>query len=82
MAKNLAITSGFTDLPTLQKEAIYLQPGLPTNKPLRKITLEGIGSVADGGTQVKTTDEVGKINILSVETVNGETIVKYQLLQN
>lgn len=75
--KNLSITWGQTDLETLKKEAIYLQPGLPTDKPLRKITLESVGSVADGGTQVKTTSEVGKIIILAVEPINGETTVKY-----
>lgn len=77
--KNLTITWGQSDLGMLQKEAIYLQPGLPTNKPLRKITLEGIGSVADGGTQVKTTKEIGGVEILAVEEVDGETIVRYQI---
>lgn len=48
-------------------------------KPLRKITLEGVGSVADGGTQVKTSGEVGEIEILAIETLGDETIVRYRL---
>lgn len=63
----------------LQKEAIYLQPGLPTDKPLRTLKLEGIGVVADGGTQVKKTSEVGKIQIDAIEEKTDMTVVKYSL---
>lgn len=78
--KNLAISWSFVTLEDLEKEAIYLQPGLPTNKPLRKITLEGVGSVADGGTQVKHTGEIGKIEIPSVETEGDNTKVNYRVV--
>lgn len=78
--KDLSITWSFAPLDELQKEAIYLQPGLPTNKPLRKITLESVGSVADGGTQVKRTSEIGRVEILSVVPENGETIVNYRVV--
>lgn len=78
--KDLSISWSFAPLEELQKETIYLQPGLPTNKPLRKITLEGVGSVADGGTQVKRTSEVGRIEILSVVSENGETVVNYRVV--
>jgi len=77
--QNLKITWGQTTLAELEKNAIYLQPGLPTNKPLRQITLEGIGSVADGGTQVKETSEVGEIEIISVKIEGEDTIVRYSL---
>lgn len=79
VSKNLEFTWYFQPLKELQKEAIYLQPGLPTNKPLRTLKLEGIGAVADGGTQVKHTGEVGKILIASIGEENGFTIVKYAL---
>lgn len=79
--KDLAITWEFVSLDDLQKSAIYLQPGLPTNKPLRKITLEGVGSVADGGTQVKKTGEVWKIQVISIETEGETTKVNYAVLQ-
>ena len=77
VAQNLAFSCEFVPLEQLTKDAIYLQPGLPTNKPLRKLTLETVGSVADGGTQVKNTKEVGRINILSVTVQDGNTIVVY-----
>jgi Ser-tRNA(Ala) deacylase AlaX len=77
--QGLAFTTAFVPLSELEKDAIYLQPGLPTNKPLRKLTLEGVGSVADGGTQVKRTSEVGSISIPSVTEGNGTTLVAYRL---
>ncbi|MBI2310278.1 alanyl-tRNA editing protein [Candidatus Collierbacteria bacterium] len=80
VAKKLKITWSFAPLEELQKEAIYLQPGLPTNKPLRKITLEGVGSVADGGTQIKETSEIGRIEVSSITSENGETVVKYRVI--
>jgi len=80
ITKNLKITWSFMPLDELTKEAIYIQPGLPTNKPLRKITLEGVGSVADGGTQVGSTGEVGKIGITAIESQAGTTKVSYLVL--
>jgi len=77
--KGLNFTCQFVPLSELEKDAIYLQPGLPTNKPLRKLTLEGVGSVADGGTQVKNTSEVGKIIIPSITTQDENTIISYSL---
>lgn len=74
------LTTMVVPLEELQKDAIYLQPGLPTNKPLRKLTLEGVGSVADGGTQVKNTSEVGTITVSSVTQENGNTTVVYGVL--
>jgi alanyl-tRNA synthetase len=69
----------FVSLEVLEKDAIYLQPGLPTNKPLRKLTLSGVGSVADGGTLVKSTGEVGTVKILSIERQEDQTRIYYQV---
>jgi Ser-tRNA(Ala) deacylase AlaX len=77
--KDLHFSWLFQPYEELQKEAIYLQPGLPTNKPLRTLRLDTVGAVADGGTQVHSTGEVGKIVIPSIEIVNGTTVVHYQL---
>lgn len=69
----------FAPLEKLQQDAIYLQPGLPTHKPLRRLTLEGVGSVADGGTLVQNTAEVGKVNVTTIEEIDGQVKVSYQL---
>jgi Ser-tRNA(Ala) deacylase AlaX len=79
--KDLKFSWLFQPYEELQKEAIYLQPGLPTNKPLRTLRLDTVGAVADGGTQVHSTKEVGKIIIVSIEKNEGNTIVNYQLEQ-
>jgi Ser-tRNA(Ala) deacylase AlaX len=79
VAQNLPFSFRFVDHQDLEREAIYLQPGLPKNKPLRLLTLEGVGSVADGGTQVHTTAEVGQISILSIEKKEGMTLIHYRL---
>lgn len=79
VTKAIPLTTAFVPLTELEKEAIYLQPGLPADKPLRKLTLEGVGSVADGGTQVKNTSEVGLIAIVSVAAMDDTTIVTYSL---
>ncbi len=78
--KDLKFTTVFQPFELLQKEALYLQPGLPMNKPLRTLRLESVGAVADGGTQVKSTKEVGKITITSIELKDGITIVHYFLV--
>ena len=80
MIKNdMKFSWGFIPLDELEKEAIYLQPNLPKNKPMRTLRLEGVGSVADGGTIVSTTSQVGPIKI-ALEQKGPEFIVKYQLL--
>lgn len=70
----------FVDFETLKSKAIYLQPNLPVNKPLRMLELKGIGAVADGGTIVKNTSEVEKIEITSIDKIDGNTIVRYRLV--
>lgn len=57
--QNLSFSIRFVTFEDLEKNTIYLQPGLPKNKPLRMLSLESVGSVADGGTQVSSTAEVG-----------------------
>jgi alanyl-tRNA synthetase len=80
IAQNIAFSFRLSECHELEKETIYLQPGLPKNKPLRLLTLNGIGCVADGGTQVHKTAEIGKIAILPIEIKEGMTYVPYQLV--
>lgn len=75
--KNLKFSTAFQPFEDLKKEAIYLQPGLPTNKPLRTLRLETVGGVADGGTQVATTKEISRITIPEINSSEGNTIIHY-----
>lgn len=81
VAQNLLFSFHFVDHQDLEKTALYLQPGLPKNTPLRLLTLEGVGSVADGGTQVHSTGEVGEISILKIEKKESTTLIHYRLKQ-
>lgn len=74
-----ALSWEFAPLKKLEADAIYLQPGLPTNKPLRKLTLEGVGSVADGGTLVCNTREVTRLTVTTIEDFQDQVKVNYTL---
>lgn len=76
---NLLLSTRFASFEEMEKSALYLQPGLPKNKPLRLLHLEGVGSVADGGTQVSHTSEVGKIAVLPLTCKDGVTTVHYRI---
>ena len=77
--ENLRFEWEFVTLEQLQTDAIYLQPGLPTGKPLRKLSLETLGSVADGGTILRQSQEVGPIKIKQIEERGEDTIIWYGL---
>lgn len=79
ISKDLKFSWQFESLEELQKEALYLQPGLPTNKPLRVLRLEGVGAVADGGTIVANTSEVEQVKIEKIDIVDGNTIIRYSI---
>lgn len=79
IAKNLKFSWEFQPYDALQKEAIYIQTGLPTNKPLRTFRLETVGAVADGGTQLHSTSEAGKVLVDSIVTEENTTIIYYSL---
>lgn len=79
VSENLQFSTQFVSHDLLAEKALYLQPNLPTNKPLRMLTLETVGSVADGGTQVSKTKEVGPIRLLPIEIKDGITLIRYSL---
>lgn len=77
--ENLEFEWEFGSLDKLQEEAIYLQPNLPSGKPLRILRLKGVGAVADGGTILKYTNEVDGIIITDVKAEDGNTVVYYEM---
>lgn len=79
VVQNLTFSTKLATHDELEREAIYLQQNLPANKQLRMLTLETVGSVADGGTQVNKTSETGHIQILSIESKEGMTIIRYAI---
>lgn len=79
VSENLPFSTKLATYDELKSQAIYLQPNLPTNKQLRMLILETIGSVADGGTQVQRTGETGPIRIISIDTKEGMTMIRYAI---
>jgi Ser-tRNA(Ala) deacylase AlaX len=80
VAQNLKLSCQLMSYEDLEKEAIYLQPNLPIYKPLRALRLENVGTVADGGTQIASTSEAGKISVDSITIENGTSVIKYSLI--
>jgi Ser-tRNA(Ala) deacylase AlaX len=80
IASNLRFSTELVAYDDLAEKALYLQPNLPVHKPLRMLTLESVGSVADGGTQVAQTSEIGKIELLPIERKDGMTLIKYKII--
>lgn len=81
IAQDLKFSTAFQSLEDLQKEAIYLLPNLPTNKPLRTLRLETVGAVADGGTQVNSTSEAGKVIIEDITSEGDTTVIYYSIVE-
>lgn len=79
ITKDLKFSWTFQPLEDLQKEAIYLQASLPKDKPLRTLRLETVGAVADGGTQLHSTAEAGKVVVDSIKIEEDTTIIRYSL---
>lgn len=79
IAKNLKFSWEFQSYEKLKDEAIYLQPGLPTNKPLRTFRLETVGAVADGGTQLHSTCETGRVIVGEIISFEGNTTIHYSI---
>ncbi len=78
LQKTAVFSWDYISLEEMKKRAIYLQPNLPSNKPLRALTLEGVGTVADGGTILKTGKEIdGEIYVTDITEEEGMTYVFY-----
>lgn len=80
IAASLRFSTELVPYDELAERTLYLQPNLPIHKPLRLLTLESVGSVADGGTQVGTTSEIGRIELLPIERKDGMTLIKYKVI--
>ncbi len=76
---NLALTTELVTLEELKARASYVPEHLPSNKPLRILTIESFQPIPDGGTQVKTTNEVGLITISKIINSDGSVRVYYAI---
>jgi alanyl-tRNA synthetase len=67
------------ELPSVVKGAFNLSR-LPDLPRYRVVVIEGINAIPCGGTHVSRTDEVGKVEVTSVDSSSGTTNVRYRVL--
>jgi len=78
--ENLSILCDYTDIETLTKDARSIPKNLPLHKKLRRLKIGDYPSMADGGIQVKTTQEIGKIKISSIDNNDIQVTIHYNLI--
>lgn len=82
ISKNLKFSTQFKTRKEIEKTSIYVQSGLPSNKPLRVLQLEGVGEVPDGGTQVNSTSELKDTVVTEIVTKEDTTTFFYKIESN
>lgn len=80
--QNLSIITKYVTYEQLEKESKFLPSNLPKNKPLRMLKIGNYPAMADGGVQVRTTNEIGKIWIVNITQQDGKTTVRYGVVGN
>ncbi len=62
------------------KEKAYFIPGeIPSNKPIRVVTVFGDKGIPCGGTHVKNISEIGNVRVTKIKTKGGNTKFSYVL---
>ena len=74
VSQNVALVTEFVTREELEKRSPWVPEHLPTNKPLRILTIGDYAPIPDGGTQVAKSNEVGPITIDQI--TNEEETVK------
>jgi Ser-tRNA(Ala) deacylase AlaX len=77
---DLPIICDYTDLETLKKDARSVPQNLPLHKKLRRLKIGNFPSMADGGVQVKSTEEIGQVKITAIENTQNQCKISYQVL--
>ncbi len=62
----------------LKEDCKYIPDYLPEGKPIRVVTISGLGCPC-GGTHLRTNAEIGKISIKKIKVKGGNTRVSYRL---
>lgn len=79
VTQNLTLKAEFVTLDELKKRASYVPEHLPSNKPLRILSIGNYQPIPDGGTQVARTGEVGPITIDRVDNSDESVRVHYSI---
>jgi phenylalanyl-tRNA synthetase alpha chain len=79
---NEPINTQFVTHQQLSTYGISLPSDLPTNKPLRILTIGDRDPVPDGGTHVKNTNETGKIQLTEISYELNCSLVHYKVVND
>ncbi len=75
------IKTQFVTLEELKKLSNWLPAKLPTSKKLRVLSIGQDYHIPDGGTQLKTGDDIWPITVSNIEHTNNSTLVHYTTTQ-
>lgn len=79
ITKKPDIKTQFVTLEELKELSNWLPAKLPTSKKLRILSIGDSYHIPDGGTQLKTGEEIWHISITKVEYTENSTLVHYQV---
>ncbi|MDD3647437.1 MAG: alanyl-tRNA editing protein [Candidatus Dojkabacteria bacterium] len=75
--RDLIIVTKVASFDELKKLCKFVPENLPKNKPLRMIQIGDFAPMPDGGVHVRSTKEIGKILIYSIDSDHGKVNVRY-----
>lgn len=81
IANHPVIQTQFVTLEELKRLSNWLPVKLPTSKKLRILSIGKTYHIQDGGTQLRTGDDIWPITISQIEHVGTSTLVHYQVEQ-
>lgn len=75
--QNLPIITRYTDYGEIVEKCRFVPPGLPQDKRLRLIQIGDFDPMPDGGVQVKSTKEIGRVVVHSINPTDCGAVIRY-----
>lgn len=76
---DIEVMTKFVQINELNKYCKNIPTNLPKDKPIRVVRIGEFNGHPDGGTQVKNTDELGRVIFNGLKSKDGNTRVKYSV---
>jgi Ser-tRNA(Ala) deacylase AlaX len=77
---DLKISVMLTTKEELPKYCSYIPQYIPEGKPVRIVMVEGFPAIPCGGTHVKSTKEIGKLQVVDIVAKKGNIRIKYNIV--
>ncbi|KKS84191.1 MAG: Phenylalanine-tRNA ligase alpha subunit [Candidatus Gottesmanbacteria bacterium GW2011_GWA1_43_11] len=79
VAEDRQFATEFVTIDELKERVAWVPEKLRKNKPLRILTIAGFAPTPDGGTQVKSSGEVGPVRVTAIESAGELTRIYYAI---